>query len=159
MVHQVVLYQVGYIISNSFYIFKIFSKQWSSLKERSVKFCYNLLSVLLLECLEWSAVPIMIPTCLRRGLHGCFFCSECCTGGESTAAPRVKYSLAHTHQRQARGCIGHKYCFSCVQVWPNQKLNLVYQLWWPAFKQLGYLASKPSWQTTRDTPKGEQNQV
>ena len=42
--------------------------------------------VLLPECHGWSAAPGS--ACLCRGPRGCF-CSECCTNGESVAAPRV----------------------------------------------------------------------
>jgi len=42
------------------------------------------------KCHEWSATPIS--AYLRRGPRG-YFRSECCTGGESMAAPRVKFPL------------------------------------------------------------------
>jgi len=50
--------------------------------------------VLLVECHEWSAASIS--TYLHRGPRG-YFRSECCTGGESVAAPRVKLYLAPIH--------------------------------------------------------------
>ena len=66
------------------------------------------------ECHELSAAPI--PACLRRGPRGCFR-SECYTGSESVAAPRVSCLLAPTHQRRAPGWTRHKYFFSTRRFW------------------------------------------
>jgi len=55
------------------------------------KFNFVILVFLLLSEGEgWSSVPIS--ACLRRGPRG-YFRSECCTGGESMAEPRVYRSL------------------------------------------------------------------
>ena len=44
-----------------------------------------------------------------------YFRSECCTGGESLAAPRVNFILAPAHQRRARGWTGRKHRFSSLR--------------------------------------------
>jgi len=72
--------------------------------------------VLLSECHEWSAAPIS--ACLRRGPRS-YFRSECCTGGESMAAPRVNCFLAPIHQRRAQGWTGRKYRFSSLRCGPT----------------------------------------
>ena len=75
----------------------------------SIYFRLYSVSVLLSECNEWPVAPIS--ACLRLVPHGCFG-SECCTGGESMAAPRVNCSLAPTQLCRARGWTGRKYRFS-----------------------------------------------
>jgi len=48
------------------------------------------------ECHKWFAAPIS--SCSRSGPRGCFR-SECCTGGESIAAPRMNRFIAPIHQQ------------------------------------------------------------
>ena len=66
--------------------------------------------------------------------RGCFR-RECCTGDESTAAPRL--NCFTTHERRIRGWTGRKNRF---QVWvrPRQESNPnpAYQLCWRVHKQL-----------------------
>jgi len=54
---------------------------------------------------------------------GCFR-SECCTGGEPMAAPRVNRFLAPIHQRRARGWTGGKHCFSQLRYNPTGNRTL-----------------------------------
>jgi len=93
----------------------------------SVQFRLYSVSVLLSKRHKWSAAPIS--ACLRRGPRGCF-CSECCTGSESVAAPRLNCSLPPTHQHRARVWRGRKCCFSSLRYdpSPDRESNPIYQL-------------------------------
>jgi len=101
----------------------------------AVQFRIYSLSVLLTMCHEWSAAPIS--TCLRRVPRGCFH-NEFFHGGESTAAQRVNcceraWTLAPTHQCQARGWTTRKNGFSSLR-FPTRNRT---QLWWRVPNQLG----------------------
>jgi len=69
---------------------------------------------LLSECHKWSAgahLRLLGPWAMARGC----FRSECCAGGESMAAPRVKPFLAPINQRRIQGWTGRKYHFSSLR--------------------------------------------
>jgi len=85
-----------------------------------VQFHLYLVSVHLLECRKWSAVPIS--ACLRCGPRSCFH-NECCTGCKSMAASHLNCSFALTHDPSmpSTGC---KYHFFCVRFDPVKNRTL-----------------------------------